>query len=127
MKTPAYLTTILAATLLGACGGSSSSGGGGNSCVSTVTVSITAAGVSLKAICVVPGGSVTFTNSDTVQHDMVITGTSCPAGPGLLNAGASGTATFPTATTCQFSDQLNATNTAFQGTITVNATPPPGY
>lgn len=123
MKTPAYLTSILAVTLLAACGGSSS-GGSGAGCGTSVTVSIAATGVSLKTICVVPGGSVTFTNADTVSHTVAITGTGCPAGPGPLAPMASGTATFPTATTCQFS--AGAT-TAFQGTITVNANPPPGY
>ncbi len=93
----------------------------------TVTDTITATGVSIKTICVVPAGSVTFHNTDTANHNMAITGTSCPAGPGLLTPGASGSSTFPTATTCTFSDQLAPTNTAFQGSIIVNANPPPGY
>ena len=126
MRVAHCITLLVGTALLGACGGTSSSGGGAG-CAMTATASIAAAGVTPKAICVVPGGSVTFTNGDTAQHNMAVTGTSCPAGPGLLNPGASGTATFPTATACQFHDALAPTNTAFQGNIAVNAAPPPGY
>ncbi len=121
------MTLFAGAAVLGACGGSSSPGGGGTSCAAAVTVSIAGTGVSPKTICVVPTGSVTFTNGDTVAHNMAITGTSCPAGPGLLASGASGRSTFPTATVCQFDDALAPTNMSFQGSIAVNAAPPPGY
>src|SRR5574341_957633 len=131
MRTITSLTLMVVATLLGACGGTSGSGGGGAGCAMTATVSIAAApaGVSPKNVCVVPGGSVTFHNTDTASHTMVLTpvppATSCPASPTVAPS-ASVTVTFPTATTCKFDDQLNP-NTVFLGYIAVNANTPPGY
>lgn len=129
MKTPAYLTSILTLTLLGACGGSSSGGSSGTStCTpgSTASFSITSTGVTPKAVCVLPGGMVTFKNNDTAQHD-IESGTTCTQlNLGVIAAGSSATATMPTAEICQFHDQLNPTNTAFQGTVAVTTAPAPG-
>lgn len=132
MKTPAYLTSILMATLLGACGGSSSDGSSGTgSCTpgSTASISITSTGVTPKAVCVLPGGTVTFKNNDTAQHD-IESGTTCTQlNLGVIAAGGTATATLPTAEICPFHDQLNPTNTAFQGTVAVTTGPVggPGY
>ncbi len=135
MKTPAYLktlaclTSILMAALLGACGGSSSSGSSGTgSCTpgSTAAFSITSTGLAPKAVCVLPGGTVTFKNNDTAQHD-IESGTTCTQlNLGVIAPGGSATATMPTAEICTFHDQLNPTNTAFQGTVAVTTAPAPG-
>jgi plastocyanin len=128
MKTPTYLTSILTATLLGACGGSQSSGGGTGTCTpgSTASFSIMSTGVTPKAVCVLPGGTVTFMNADTAQHD-IESGTTCTQlNLGVIAAGGSATATFPTVEVCPFHDQLNPTNTAFQGNVYVTTAPAPG-
>ncbi len=131
MKTPTYLTSILTATLLGACGGPQSSGSSGTgTCTpgSTASISITAMGVTPEAVCVLPNGTVTFTNTDTATHDIEESGTTCTQlNLGPIAAGTSKTtAAFPAVEVCQFHDQLNATNTAFQGTVAVTTAPQPG-
>lgn len=124
MTTQYGLTLFAAAALLGACGGSSSSGGSPTCTPGTsTTVTITATGVSPKAVCVLPTtGRVTFINNDTAAHSIADAGTTCPE----LNLGSiagggntATTATFPAAVVCQFHDSLAPTNTAFQGTVAV--------
>lgn len=131
MRLGTYLALSAAAAILGGCGGSSNSGGG-NTCNpgTTAAITIKSTGVSPVAVCVLPGGSVTFTNSDTATHDLVSDGT-CPelnTGP-LAGSGGTVTLTFPTAKTCSFHDSVNASNTAFQGTVAVTTAPAtgPGY
>ena len=120
---------LAAATLLGACGGSDS--GGGPSCTpgTTATVTITNAGVSPKAVCVLPTtGRVTFMNNDAAAHTIADAGTTCPElNLGSIAGGATATTTtFPAAVVCQYS--AGAT-TAFQGTVavTTGTVGGPGY
>jgi len=85
--------------------------------------------VSPAAVCVQPGGSVTFTNADTVQHD-VESGVACPElNLGVIAPAQSKTATFPVAEVCPFHDAGAPGNMAFQGTVAVTSTPTsgPGY
>jgi plastocyanin len=124
---------IAAAALVAGCGGGSSSmsGGGGGSCTpgQSASVSITSTGLSPMAVCVVPGGTVTFTNHDTVAHDIESTG-SCPQlNLGSIAAGQANTAMFPTTATCTFGDATKPGNAAFQGTVAVASAPVtgPGY
>lgn len=111
----------IAAALLAACGGSSSSGGGGG-CPPTAGVTIASTGVTPQAVCILVGGTVTFTNSDTVSHD-IESGATCtqlnlgPIAPGTSKT----TVAFPAAASCPFHDQSNPTNAAFMGTVTVTA------
>ena len=123
MTTMNCSTLIVAATLLGACGGNDGGGGGTGTCNPgpTATITIRATGVTPKAVCVVPTGTVTFTNSDTAPHD-IESGATCPQlNLGVIAAGGSQMATLPTAAVCPFHDQLDPTNTAFQGTVAVSS------
>ena len=76
---------------------------------------------------VTAGQTVTFINSDSRAHEIASNPHpqhgSCPsidAGLGTINAGATKvTHAFANAGSCGFHDHLNDTNTALQGTITV--------
>jgi plastocyanin len=72
---------------------------------------------------------VTFTNNDTASHDIESTGTCTALNLGTIAAGQSGTAMFPTTTTCTYQDATHAGNAAFQGTVAVSSAPTtgPGY
>jgi plastocyanin len=120
-----------ALSFLVACGQDTSGATGGTRCTpgATAAVAIAASGVTPKAVCMLPGGTVTFSNSDTVAHD-IQSGAGCP----LLNLGpiaaqASATATLPTVATCAYHDENDPTNAAFQGTVAVTNAPVggPGY
>ncbi len=96
---------------------------------SSAAIRITASGVTPTAVCVLPGGSVAFTNDDMVQHD-IESGTGCPAlNLGVIAPAQSKSATFPSAMTCPFHDAGSPTNAAFQGTVAVTSAPVsgPGY
>jgi plastocyanin len=106
---------------LAACGGSS--GGGGGTCTpgQAAAFSIASSGISPKAVCVLPGGTVTFTNNDVASHDIEADSASCPAlNLGVIAAAQSKTATFPAVQTCTFHDATAPTNAAFHGTVAVN-------
>jgi plastocyanin len=115
----APLALALAGALIVACGGSSS---GGNSCTpgSSAAISITATGMSPQNACIQPGGSVTFTNNDTVQHDVEFEGGGCPNSPGGIQPGASKQVFFPTSQNCGYSDITKPSVAAFTGTIAVS-------
>lgn len=113
-----------------ACGGGSSGGGSGGSCTPgpSASVAITSSGVSPKAVCVLPSGSVTFTNNDTVAHD--IQGSGCTElNLGSIAPAGTKSATFSTTETCTFHDAGSPSNAAFQGTVAVTSAPAsgPGY
>jgi plastocyanin len=113
-----------ALAVLGACGGSSNSGGGGSQTCTpgpTAAIVITASGLTPVNVCVSPGGTVTFTNSDTAaSHDIEFEtgGASCPT-VGQLAPGAHVAVVFPTAATCTFHDGNSPSNAAFRGTVAV--------
>lgn len=121
----------LAVAFLGACGGSDSPGSGTGRCTPTAaaTVTLTSAGVTPKAVCVLPGGTVTFVNNDAVAHDIQSDG-GCPeVSVGSIAPTTNKVATFPAAQTCTFHDAVNPAATAFQGTVAVSSAPTegPGY
>jgi plastocyanin len=90
---------------------------------------VTATGFSPRAVCVRPGGSVTFTNSDTVAHD-IEAGAPCPQlNLAPIAAGGNATVTFPTAVVCAFFDAAHSSDAAFQGTVAVTTgrVEGPGY
>jgi plastocyanin len=129
---PAICTTLFAAaTLLGACGGGSDGVGGSGSCTpgQTASIDIQPGGVKPSAVCVLPGGSVTFKNSDTATHDIESGSTCTPLDLGVIPPSESRTATLPTVAVCSFHDALNASNGAFDGTVAVTQPPAtgPGY
>ena len=132
-----FIGSLIALGTLAACGGSSPSspsGGvtvvvrdGGTAGASGATITITAAGVSAKGVNAAVGQTVTFINNDTRSHEIASNphpqhGT-CPsieAGLGTIGAGQTKvTHAFANAGTCSYHDHVNDTNTAFQGTITV--------
>ena len=128
---------LAAATLLGACGGSDNTGGGATCTPGpTTTVTITATGISPKAVCVLPStgptsGIVTFRNNDTVAHTIAHSGSTClelDVGP-IAPSSTANSAPLATAMVCQFHDMAAPANTAFQGTVavTTGSVGGPGY
>ncbi len=133
MKTARWCT-LAAAALLGACGGGSSSSQGNGSCTpgQSASFSIGSSGLSPLAVCVVPGGTVTFTNHDSVSHDIAASTSDAACAPlnlGAIAAGQAATAMFPTAAVCTFHDAAHASVAAFQGTVAVTTSQMtgPGY
>jgi hypothetical protein len=128
---------LAAATLLGACGGSDNTGGGAT-CTpgQTTTVTITATGISPKAVCVRPStaptnGIVRFTNNSGAARTIAHSGTTCPeldVGP-IANGATMDSQPLTTETVCQFHDAGAPTDTAFQGTVavTTGTVGGPGY
>ncbi len=119
----AALTTAVAA--LSACGGGGGGGGGGSttcnpSAAAAITISST--GITPTAVCVTPGGSVTFTNSDTVPHDIEAAAGCTAQNLGSIDPAQTRVVTFPTSQTCTFQDNAKPGNSAFQGTVAVNTT-----
>ena len=126
------------AVTLAACGGSSTapsgggsgsggSGGGGGSSTGT-TITITSAGVSPKNLTVTQGTQVTFTNNDSVNHDMASDPhpihTDCPEinQVGFISPGQSKqTGNLNTVRTCGYHDHNLPSNSSLQGTITIVA------
>jgi plastocyanin len=129
MRVGISLALCAAAASLGACGGSSNSGGGTCTPGSTASITIKSTGVTPMAVCIVPGGSVTFTNTDTATHELVSDASCTELDTGMLGSGATAMVTFPSAKTCSFHDSVSASNTAFQGTVAVTSAPVggPGY
>ena len=89
------------------------------------TVVLTSSGVSVHALTVPPSSRITFMNSDSVAHEIASdphpVHTQCPElnGP-VLQPNATFTAMMASMPeNCGFHDHLNATNPAFQGSITV--------
>lgn len=129
MRTGSVLARCGVVLLLGACGGGGEEPGGG-SCTPgpSAAIGITSAGVAPKAVCVLPAGTVTFTNNDSVAHD--IESTSCTElALGSIAPAASAPATFPAAKVCSFHDTTKPGNAAFEGTVAVTTGPAtgPGY
>ena len=119
----ARVTAVAVVLGVAACGGGGGGGGGSGSCSPSqaATLSITATGLSPTNVCVVPGGTVTFINSDTAAtHDIEFDTAGCPT-VGNIAPGAQASATFPTQQNCSFHDGRNASNASFQGTVAVTA------
>jgi plastocyanin len=124
MRSAIIAASCLATLGLTACGGSTAAGGTtGGTCTpgTTATFNINSAGVSPKAVCVLPSGNVRFNNNDTVAHVIEANGSCTQLNLGSIAAGSSATASFPTEVTCEFRDAGSPTNTAFQGTVAVTS------
>ncbi len=130
MRTRSGLALPAVMALLGACGGDDT-GDGSGSCTpgASAAFTITSTGVSPKAVCVLPGGSVTFTNNDAVPHDIQSGGVCTELNLGVIAPSASATAMFPVTQVCTFHDAGAPSNAAFQGTVAVTSAPAtgPGY
>jgi len=121
--------------VMGACGGSSPSTGTGPSTPTTTTpapppagptITITAAGVSPKQLEIAVGSRVTFTNNDSVPHEMQSDPhpdhVDCPPinEVSALTPGQSRqTGVFGSARTCGYHDHGQSENTSLQGTIVI--------
>ncbi|MBA3567421.1 MAG: cupredoxin domain-containing protein [Actinobacteria bacterium] len=92
----------------------------------TVTVSITKNGYVPKAVTIAIGDSVQFTNTDTVAHQVVFKktgGVTCAPNPLVLQPAQSGTCTFRSAGSYDYSDP-NVKGNTFRGRVTVSGAPP---
>jgi plastocyanin len=131
MKAGISVAVFLLVPLLGACGGGAGDGGGSGTCTpgSTASIRITSSGVSPTAVCVLPGGTVTFTNNDSAAHDIESGATCTELNLGSIAAAQSKSATLPTVEVCPFHDAGAPSNMAFQGTVAVTSAPAqgPGY
>jgi plastocyanin len=98
---------------------------GATAVAKTVTVSITKNGYVPKSVSVMAEDTVTFTNGDTVAHQVSFkssTGFTCTPSPLVLQPAASGSCVFHTAGSYSYSDPNTKGNT-FRGSITVTAPP----
>jgi plastocyanin len=89
----------------------------------TVSVSITKNGYVPLSSKIAAGDVVSFTNADTVAHEVAFkqkSGFSCAPSPVVLQAGQSGSCTFQTAGNYSYSDP-NVKGKTFQGTVQVTA------
>ncbi|HEY1303746.1 MAG TPA: hypothetical protein VGF24_09380 [Vicinamibacterales bacterium] len=112
------------ALFVSSCGNDSPSGPSGGGTIAA-TITITAAGVSPKAVTVAAGSRVSFVNNDSRPHDMNSNPhpehTDCPEiNVGFIAPGASGTTQNLTRVrTCGYHDHINPDVVALQGTITI--------
>jgi len=91
----------------------------------TVTVTITKNGYVPKSQSILAGDTVTFTNGDSVAHQVSFKSTSgftCTPNPLVLQPAASGSCVFQTGGSYSYSDPNTKGNT-FRGSITVTAPP----
>lgn len=132
-----HLVLLLAVVTLAGCksGGSGPTnpsptpnpgGGGGGGGGNAMTFTITASGVTPRSITVTPGSRVTFTNNDSVPHEMNSDPHpehgDCPGidQVGFLAPGQSKvTGNLNEVRTCGFHDHARPSNTNLQGTIVV--------
>ncbi len=112
----------LGAVALAACGGGGGGGGGAASCTpgtsATLTVNDTGFPNGANNACVLPAGTVTFTNAGASAHAFNFdSATDCPATPVTVPPNSSSApVTFPNAATCKFHVDSNA---AESGTVAV--------
>src|SRR5690242_10794535 len=98
---------------------------GASAVAKTVTVSITKNGYVPKSVSIAPEDTVTFTNGDTVAHQLSFkssTGFTCTPNPLVLQPAASGSCVFHAAGSYSYSDPNTKGNT-FRGSVTVTAAP----
>ena len=103
-----------------------SGGGGGGGSSTGTTITITGSGVSPKTLTVARGTQVTFTNNDSVSHEMASNPhpvhTDCPEinSVGFLSPGQTKmTANLNTVRSCGYHDHNRSTDTSLQGTIVI--------
>jgi hypothetical protein len=105
--------------------GGGGGGGGGNPPPNTITVTVTANGVTASSTTLASGGTITWVNSDNRVHDMSSDPhpqhSDCPTiNAGDLNPGQQRTVgPITSVRACGFHDHLNPGSTTLQGRITV--------
>jgi len=130
----AALAVLAAALAGGACGGSSPSAPAPATTqpAASLTVTITATGVSPRSLQVPMGGRVTFVNSDTRTHQFMSDPNplhnDCPSineiatiAPGQTRQ----TGTFDVRRTCGYHDHMNPIETALQGALMIGGSTDP--
>jgi hypothetical protein len=120
------LIGAVSAVLAAGCGGGSSMGNGTSGCPSAASVDVASTGFAPKTACLVAGGTLTFRNTDTVEHDVEDATSTCtplgtPAAPLQIAAGASHPVTLSLPATCGFTDAAHLGDPAFVGTVTIGA------
>ena len=125
----ARVASVLMLAAVVSCGGGSpspSAGGGSGGGGSAATITITASGVSPKAVTVNAGSQVSFVNNDSVTHEMASDPhpehTDCPEinTVGTLVPGQTRqTSNLNTMKTCGYHDHLRDGDQALRGTITI--------
>lgn len=127
MRASGVVGAVAWVVVLGACGGGES-GGGDTVCnpSGSATMTLTASGVTPKAVCVLPGGTVTFRNNDTVAHDIAGDGACSALALTAIAPSTSRSTTFPTEQSCPFHEAASPTNEAFKGTVFVTPLPQSG-
>ena len=104
-----------------ACGGSSNNNSG------PAQIELKASGASPASVSIASSAQVQFLNHDTVDHQIASSNCSELASP-RLTPNASFTATAGVGPkSCTWSDALNPTATAFQGSLSVAAPTGPGH
>ncbi len=129
MKARSWFTLVAAAVLSACGGGSSGMGSGGCTPGTSAAVGIGSAGFNPVAVCILPSGTVKFTNNDSVAHDIEAStnASACTSlNLGSIAAGQSVSPSFGTAAVCTFHDAAHASDTAFQGTVAVSNAPVSG-
>ena len=86
---------------------------GSTALAGSADVNVTSAGFNPAAVSVQSGDTVSWTNTDSANHQVDVAGTSCKL---TLAAGQSGSCSFPNAGTFAYSDP---TATGFAGSVTV--------
>ena len=122
-RAPSLLAGVVV-VVVAACGDSAPTGTGAATCTpgTTASMGIAASGVSPKAVCVLPGGAVTFTNSTADQHEIEVDSPCSATNGGTIAAGAARILTFPVEQVCTFRDPTVTGTTAanFTGTVGVS-------
>jgi hypothetical protein len=125
IHTRTVLLSLSLAIVAAACGSDSPSSPSGDDGTIAATLTITASGISPKAVTVPLGSRVTIVNSSNGSHDMNSDPhpdhTQCPAlNVGTLTPGQSRTSqNLTTARTCGMHDHNDPDNAAWKTTITV--------
>lgn len=133
----AMFVAFLTALAAGACGGGGGSSpstpsGGANPPSGSLTVTISATGVSPRSLQVPLGSRVTFVNNDTRTHQMMSDPnpqhSDCPSinevatiGPGQTRQ----TGSFDVRRTCGYHDHMNPTETTMQGGLMIGGSTDP--
>jgi plastocyanin len=134
----AMFVAFLTALAAGACGGGGSSPSTPSAPATTqpsagsLTVTISATGVSPRSLQVPMGGRVTFVNNDTRMHQIMSDPnplhSDCPSINDIANIGPGQTrqtGSFDVRRSCGYHDHMNPTETALQGTLMVGGSTDP--
>lgn len=107
---------VLGVVMLAACGGGDSTPSG-----APASVNLTASGAAPSTFTLPSGGQVHYFNKDTAAHQIASTDCSDIGSPSLAAGQDFLTQALLGPRSCTFRDSVNPSNSAFQGTVTINA------